>query len=258
MRGQADRGTSQRSEGFTKARPATDGPCIDGVAEVKNRRRQGRNAESTPPESGQGRIFGRRQTSNDTEGFARPQDERRAAAATPAEAVRSPEASWAEAVEIRPGDRAMKAATPNASRRGAALPGRIALVACAFVFGALLLPVFMVSFPETPVAATASNGGGYSVRLTTINASLTSHGEGKLLRVEGRITNPAKAAAAIPPLRIDFADRSAGLRSRTLQTSVDHLSAGQSIDFVTMIAMPQDAKGDVRVGFVGTTNEGGQ
>ncbi|WAP68048.1 hypothetical protein [Jiella pelagia] len=241
---------SQRSEQFSNAGPAANGPCIDGVAEVIGRRRQGLNAAERSPESGQGPAFGRRQAREERPASVRLSGQRQAGTTRPAEA------NWAETVEIPFAGVAARAAAAGTNRRGAPLPGRIGLVACAFMFGALLLPVFMVSFPETPVAATASNGGGYAVRLATINASLTSHGDGKLLRVEGRITNPATAAAAIPPLRIDFADRSAGLRSRTLQTSVDHLGAGQSIDFITMIAMPEDAKGDVRVGFVGTAIEG--
>ncbi|WP_246217945.1 hypothetical protein [Jiella pacifica] len=212
--------------------------------------RRGRSrgdAGSTTVGIGHGAVFGRRPAADDRRDPARQPAERRAEAS-----------EWAEAVEVPPAETTSKPQDLPMGRRIAAMPGRIGLVVCAFAFGALLLPVFLVSFPETPVAATVSNGGGYPVRLSTINASLVSHGDGRLLRVEGRISNPAAIAAAVPPLRIDFADRSAGLRSRTLQTSVDHLSAGTSIDFVTMIAVPEEAKGEVRVGFVGTSREGSQ
>ncbi|MCE7026896.1 hypothetical protein LZD57_02740 [Jiella sp. CBK1P-4] len=210
--------------------------------------RRGRNLNDVGrTASASGPVFGRRQGAEEPFGPAtRPHD-------GSAETV-----EWAEAVELpRAAPASMAAASPKA-RRIAAMPGRIGLFVCAFAFGALLLPALLVSFPETPVAATVSNGGGYPVRLSTINASLVSHGDGRLLRVEGRISNPAAVAAAVPPLRIDFADRSAGLRSRTLQTSVDRLNAGTSIDFVTMVAVPDEAKGDVRVGFVETSSEGGR
>mgnify|MGYP003646224216 CR=1 FL=1 len=246
MRGQSDSRFSRAPQGGGRTGPVPSGPCIDGIAEVTGRRGRSRS-EAEAAASGQAPVFGRRQGErNHVDSNVRPAERL-------AETI-----EWAEAVEMPRAATASKAADLPTGRRIAAMPGRIGLVVCAFAFGALLLPVFLVSFPDTPVAATVSNGGGYPVRLTTINAALVSHGDGRLLRVEGRITNPAKVAAAVPPLRIDFADRSAGLRSRTLQTSVDHLNAGTSIDFVTMIAVPAEAKGDVRVGFVGTPSESGQ
>ncbi len=259
MREEAGKSMSRRSDGFSRIGPAAHGPCIDGVAEVTSRRRSSQGTSGQTPASGRGPQFGRRQSADDCRDSARPSDERsHRQPFRPAESVRSPEAGFSQASAVPSQGVSARGMTSTVSRRSGARLGRIGLFVCAFVFGALLLPAFLVSFPETPIAATASNGGGYVVRLDTVEASLKSHGEGRMLKVEGRIRNPAAVAAAVPPLRIDFADSAVGLRSRTLQTSVAHLGAGQSVDFVTMIAMPEDAKGDVSVGFVGTANEGNQ
>ncbi|TFF19678.1 hypothetical protein E3C22_18455 [Jiella endophytica] len=226
-------------------RPAVDGPCIEGVAEV-TRRSPGRHAlgrngaasvEAAP-------SFGRRRSE---------------AAPPTSPTFERGEAEIAETLAVPP-DTQKVPLTRHAERipKPRMTPGRIGLVACAFAFGALLLPVFLVSFPETPVAATAANAGGFPVHLSAVSASLADRGAGKILKVEGRIANPGGRAANVPPLRIDFTDQRTGLRSRTLQTSVTRLDAGRSIEFVSMVAVPADTRGEVKVGFFGASGESRQ
>ncbi|ORE98853.1 hypothetical protein [Aurantimonas sp. 22II-16-19i] len=231
---------SQMSSPHGRPRPSPGERCIDGVAEVTSRRPIGKDARTRPAEpANPAAAFGRR-------------DARSAAGGTANLSDRVDAEVRATSIE----DAILFTPTPPAARRrraiSRAIPGRIGLAVCAFAFGAALLPALLVSFPETPVAATSSNGGGFEVRLGDVQAALSSHGDGKMLRIEGRIVNPGTRTAAVPPLRIDFADSAAGLRSRMLQTSVARLEAGRSIDFVSMIAVPEETEGEVRVGFFGT------
>ncbi|MBO0902463.1 hypothetical protein [Jiella sonneratiae] len=216
---------------------------IDGAAKVTARRR----TEAPFGDAREPSAFGRR-AGGDASDRKSVTDQ-----AAPA----SPDVRDAEAVEFS--SERLLPASPVALGAGPAkrrMPGRIGLFVCAFAFGALLLPVFLVSFPEAPIAATATNAGGYPVELSTVSARVADHGAGRVLTVEGRITNPSRGDAAVPPLKIDFADRDTGLRSRTLQTSVARLSAGQSIEFVSMVALAEDSTGEVRVGFVDAAPEG--
>ena len=232
----------QMSSPFLAWRPEQPGPCIDGVAEVTSRRTPAANQSAGKP-SGFAEpttSFGRRQ--NAAHSIPTP----RMASQT----VESGDAEIAAAVLVDA--KASRASSPATAQLPARRSkARLSLVVGAFAFGALLLPVFLVSFPETPVAAVATNGSGFAVRLGPVSASLSDHGDGRMLKVAGTITNPGQLGATVPPLRIDFADSAKGLRSRMLQTTVARLDAGQSIDFVSMIAMPADTKGDVQVGFFG-------
>ncbi|MBP0615152.1 hypothetical protein [Jiella mangrovi] len=248
MREQKDPAVS-RMTARDAATGATSGVgYIEGVAEVTSRRSgsTGNSAQANQPLP----AFGRRRTDAPREWTSiQPRQP-----ASPA--IGDTGAAGAEA--LAGAETTRKPRSGHRRERARIAPGRLGLVACAFAFGLLLLPAFLVSFPDTPVAATASNVGGYAVRLDTVSASLVSHGNGRILKIAGKISNSGTAIASVPPLRIDFADRSAGLRSRTLQTSVGRLGAGQSVDFVSMIAVPDNAKGDVRVGFFGTSGKGEQ
>ena len=254
MRDQDGSIVSQMSSSNGRAQRSPGERCIDGVAEVTSRRPIGKEARARSAEpAGPATAFGRRDARPAAGGTANRMDRIDADDAAPPieDAILltpSLDASFAPSL--------VEARRKRVIRR--AIPGRIGLAVCAFAFGAILLPAFLVSFPETPVAATSSNGGGFYVRLGDVQAALSSHGDGKMLRIEGRIVNPGTRPAAVPPLRIDFADSAAGLRSRMLQTSVARLEAGRSIDFVSMIAVPAETEGEVRVGFFGTRGGGDQ
>ncbi|MBO0663070.1 hypothetical protein LQ948_09740 [Jiella sp. MQZ9-1] len=209
-------------------------PCIEGVAEVTARRSLDKSAarSAIPAADSPTRDFGQR---------------RRSAADTPQSAKNHTD-PHADA-----NHRTLPGSTPPWQRLAT---GRFAVLAAAVAVGAPLVPALLVAFPKTPIAATVVDEPQYAVQLGTVEASLKQHGDRKMLEISGRIANPGRSAAAIPPLQISFADPKQGLRSRTLQTSVAQLPAGQTLDFISKIAMPEDANGTVRIGFVGSAMKG--
>ena len=184
---------SQMSSSNGRAQRSPGERCIDGVAEVTSRRPIGKEARARSAEpAGPATAFGRRDARPAAGGPAPRMDRIDADDAAPPieDAVLltpSLDASFAPSL--------VEARRKRVIRR--AIPGRIGLAVCAFAFGAILLPAFLVSFPETPVAATSSNGGGFDVRLGDVQAALSSHGDGKMLRIEGRIVNPGTRPAAV-------------------------------------------------------------
>ncbi|MCQ0990055.1 hypothetical protein [Jiella marina] len=136
-------------------------------------------------------------------------------------------------------------------------PARFGVLAAGFAFGLALLPTFLLSFPEAPVAATVFDSSATSsVRLLEVSASISERGEGKVLTITGTVENRGKAVAVIPTIRVDFENPDGHVNSRTLRTAVATLDPNQRVEIVSMIAVPARSDGEVRVGFLETAREG--
>ena len=124
-----------------------------------------------------------------------------------------------------------------------------AMVAALFLLGFLAIPVFLVATPESPAAAPYVATSASGLTIEDVKAGLAPRGDGAVLSVSGTISNPTRANATIPPLRIALANAEGDVLARPLATTVGRLAAGSSIRFLSTLAVPSGLSGDVSVRF---------
>ena len=132
-----------------------------------------------------------------------------------------------------------------------------AFLTAGFLVGVLSIPVFLLAAPNAPVAAPyrdAASATGLSVSggfsLDGVETALVAHGAGKVLTVEGTIRNTADTTGLVPPLRIAMRDGTGIVGERPLRVGVDSLRAGQTVHFVSRLAVASNATGEVSIGFL--------
>lgn len=258
-------------------RPArTIAPIIDGVAEVTARRplqksaaarsaaRRERHVEETVWADGEAearsRGFGRRTESffADTGPFGRTARHR--TAPVPRRREDDSDLLWqaldlSRHARLKPAAEpvGLQAALPRIQRSIGSKARNAALVAGGFLVGLLAIPVFLLSSSAAPVAAPipgiAVMGDRSDLVLERVTASLLPRGEGKVLSVEGTVRNVAARNAIVPPLRIALSDAGSIVGERPLSIGVRHLTTGQSVHFVSRIAVPSATTGRIAIGF---------
>lgn len=239
---------------YEPRRQITQDPCLEGVAEVTSRKRRKKSASEIA--AARETLGARGATS---ESAAAPHFGRRKPAAGTS---KSPDLVWSS-MSVSPPNRSDSSRSPQDSAVNARLqtkrltPARLGVLAASFAFGLALLPTFLLSFPEAPVAATVFGTATPSpVRLFDVSASMSERGDGKVLTITGVVENRGKAVAVIPAIRIDFENPDGRVNSRMLRTAVATLDPNQRVDIVSMIAMPAWSDGEVKVGFLETVRKG--
>lgn len=252
-------GTSQAMAGRTSAgrRNALSGkiagPLIDGTAEVTTRRtlqksaaeiaaaRLGLTIEPDHAEPSPAReFFGQRDTRafGGETGFASPRDtapDLFSQAFAPSHFV-SPAASRAAERSILTRARAMR--LRNA-----------ALVVGGFLIGLLAVPALLLSTPQSPIAAPLADSSRSGLLLRDIEANIAPRGDGAVLSVAGTVANDTTVSALLPPLRIVLTGPGGDLLTKPLRAGVERLAPGQSVRFVSALAVPAGIAGDVSVRF---------
>ncbi len=148
----------------------------------------------------------------------------------------------------------LEAALPHIHRRIGLRARNAALVAGGFLAGLLAIPVFLLSSSVAPVAAPIPDvailgGAAGDLVLERVTASLVPRGEGKVLSVEGTVRNAALQDTIVPPLRIALSNGDSVVGERPLSIGVVRLTAGQSVHFVSRVAVSSASSGDIAIGF---------
>ncbi|MEC5292210.1 hypothetical protein VSX64_15855 [Aurantimonas sp. C2-6-R+9] len=252
-------GTSQATAGRTPAgrRSALSGkiagPLIDGTAEVTTRRtlqksaaeieaaRRGLTIEPDDAEPSPARAFfgqrGTRAFRGET-GFSGPRDlapDLFSQAFAPSHFV-SPAPSEAAERSILARARAMR--FRNA-----------ALVVSGFLIGLFAVPALLLSTPRSPIAAPLADSSLSGLLLRDIEANIAPRGDGAVLSVAGIVANETATAALLPPLRIVLTGPGGDLLTKPLRAGIERLAPGQSVRFVSTLAVPAGMAGDVSVRF---------
>ncbi len=254
-------GTSQAMAGRTPSgrrsafsgKTAHAGPLIDGTAEVTTRRTLQKSAaeieaarralmiepgdaEPTPARA----FFGQRDTraSGGETGFSGPRNaapDLFSQAFAPSHFV-SPAASEAEDRSILTRARAVRL------RNGALIVG-------GFLIGLLAVPALLLSTPQSPIAAPLADSSLSGLLLRDIEANIAPRGDGAVLSVAGTVANETTASALLPPLRIVLTGPGGDLLTKPLRAGVERLAPGQSVRFVSALAVRAGSAGDVSVRF---------
>jgi len=247
-------------------RQIAQGPCLEGHAEVTSRKRR---TKSPSEMAGARNTFGARSAS--PEGEPAPHFGRRKPTEPAASHGARPDLMWSQVAGSTRGRSTTSQPEQNSdwntsarphpgshrASRQRLTPARFGVLAAGFAFGLALLPTFLLSFPEAPVAATVFDSSATSpVQLLDVSASISERGEGKVLTIIGAVENRGKAVAVVPTIRVDFENPDGHVNSRTLRTAVAALDPNQRVEIVSMIAVPARSDGEVRVGFLETAREG--
>lgn len=131
-------------------------------------------------------------------------------------------------------------------------PGRAVLVVGGFLVGLLAAPVLLLSMPDSPVAAPYAATSASGLVLRNVDASVVPRGSGAVLSVAGVIANDTAGPLTVPTLRIALTDAGGITRSKPLNAQISALPAGQSVRFLSALAVAGDTAGDIRVEFEDT------
>lgn len=120
-----------------------------------------------------------------------------------------------------------------------------ATIATAFVVGMFALPVLILWMAAAPLAASPTGG----VVLSEIETSLAPRGDGAILTVAGRIANVAEEAAHVPLMHIVMRGADGSRQVKPLRAGIGELGAGQSVQFLSALAVPAGTEGEIDVDF---------
>ena len=237
-------GSSAPDESRRRAQPASPARVIEGTAEVTARTRRKKSAaeldmarqslSGTVEEVDARSAFGRRAPT------ARQRPEPQAAA---------PDLLWQSlpprGARPLPGGalRAVVAQARSLRLRDAAF------IAGAFVVGMFALPVGILWMASAPVAAPLAAASASGVILSEIETNLAPRGDGVVLTVAGRIANVADQAIQVPLMHIVMSGADGSRQVKPLRAGIGELGAGQSVQFLSAMAVPAGTQGDIRIDF---------
>ncbi|MCP3053770.1 hypothetical protein [Aurantimonas marianensis] len=135
------------------------------------------------------------------------------------------------------------------TRAGAARLRNAVLVVCGFLIGLLAVPALLLSTPRSPIAAPLSNSSLSGLLIRDVEANIAPRGDGAVLSVVGTLANDTTASALLPPLRIVLTGPGGDLLTKPLRAGVERLAPGQSVRFVSAVAVSAGIAGDVSVRF---------
>ncbi|NDV88731.1 hypothetical protein GTW51_18695 [Aurantimonas aggregata] len=231
-----------------RADPAAPARVIEGTAEVTTRIRRDKSAAemeaarlslAAPTGEAEARtLFGRR-APLDPAGSRRRHDAQTAA----------PDLLWQS--------RAPRGARPMPGGAARAIVAHArslrlrdaASIATAFVVGMFALPFLVLWMAAAPVAAPLVMSPSGGVILSDVETSLSPRGDGAVLTVAGRLANVATRSANVPLMHIVMSAPDGSRQVKPLRAGIGELGAGQSVQFLSALAVPAGTDGDIAVDF---------
>lgn len=124
-----------------------------------------------------------------------------------------------------------------------------AAIATAFLVGVFALPVLLLWMAAAPVAAPLVMAPAGGVILSDVETSLAPRGDGAVLTVAGRLANVAAASAEVPLMHIVMTAPDGSRQVKPLRAGIGELGAGQSVQFLSALAVPAGSGGTIAVDF---------
>ncbi|HEX2019398.1 MAG TPA: hypothetical protein VGO17_10710 [Aurantimonas sp.] len=124
-----------------------------------------------------------------------------------------------------------------------------AFIATAFLAGLFALPVAILWMASAPVAAPLAVSPAERMILSEIETRLAPRGDGAVLTVAGRIANAADEPLQVPLMHIVMSGPDGSRHVKPLRAGIGELGAGQSVQFLSALAVPAGTAGEVAIGF---------
>lgn len=241
-------GSSAPDESRRHAKPASPARVIEGTAEVTARTRRTKSAAEI--EMARQSLAGPGEEADARTSFGRraPLD-RAGAGPRPEPHSAAPDLLW-QRLPPR-GARPL----PAGALRAVVAQARTlrlrdaAFIATAFVVGMFALPVGILWMASAPVAAPLAAASAPGVVLSEVETNLAPRGQGVVLTVAGRIANVADEAIQVPLMHIVMSGGDGSRQVKPLRAGIGELGAGQSVQFLSAMAVPAGTQSDIRIDF---------